>query len=292
MIEAIRSLVLRLLRVPPEPAVPQGARVIRVFRAAPNYYRYRLIVWALAQISALFGLIGGLVFISSILRTTTQPALVLLLQAVEVLAWAGYLAQLPLSLAALRLDFDMRWYILMDRSLRIREGIFSIQEKTMTFANIQQISIRRNPLQRLLGLADVQVRTAGGGSGSGGSHGGGGHVGEGMHEAFFRGVDNPEEIRTAIRERVRLHRDAGLGDPDEAPALAAGHVTRAATAGDLTRRDLAGDLTRADPAGLPPAALGAPAGAATTAGGAENILAAARELRDEARRWREARPAL
>lgn len=36
-----------------------------------------------------------------------------------------------------------------------------------------------------------------------------------MHEAYFHGVDNAEEIRAAIRDRVKLHRDAGLGDPDE-----------------------------------------------------------------------------
>ena len=102
-----------------------------------------------------------------------------------------------------------------DRSLRIREGILTVREKTMTFANIQQTSIRQNPLQRLLGIQDVQVRTAGGGGGSTGSRHGHGEVGEAMHEAYFRGVDNAEEIRTAILERVRLHRDSGLGDPDE-----------------------------------------------------------------------------
>lgn len=251
MVDALRATVLRILRVPPEPALPAGAHMIRVFRAAPNYYRYRLMLWGLAQIGALTGLFTVLAAISNLQQRLDQPTILLLLHAAEAFAWASYIVQLPVSLAALRLDFDLRWYILMDRSLRIREGIFSVKEKTMTFANIQQISIRRNPLQRLLGLADVQVRTAGGGgsSGGGGHFAGGGHAGEGMHEAFFRGVDNPEEIRTAIRERVRLHRDSGLGDPDE---------------------------TAPDPGIL----------AAATPG---DVLEAARELRDEVRRWRQAR---
>lgn len=265
MRERFRELLLRILRVPPEPAIPAGARVIRVFRAAPNYFKYRLALWALAQISALVGLIGGVFFIASLLRTVTDPTVAFLLQAVEALAWAAYLVQLPVSLAVLRLDFDMRWYILMDRSLRIREGVVAIREKTMTFANIQQISIRRNPLQRLLGLADVQVQTAGGGgASSGGGHGGSGHVGEGMHEAFFRGVDNAEEIRTAIRERVRLHRDSGLGDPDDAVALAAGGVE----------------------AEFPDEPKGSLSGAPPEAAGVGDVVAAARELRDEVRRWR------
>lgn len=253
MRDRLRALLLRLLRVPPEPAIPTGARVIRVFRAAPNYFRYRLVLWAAAQLSALIGLIGGVFFISSVLRTVTDPTITLLLQAVEAFAWLAFLVQLPISIALLRLDFDLRWYILMDRSLRIREGIVSVREKTMTFANIQQISIRRNPLQRLLGLADVQVRTAGGGGTSSG-HGHGGQVGEGMHEAFFRGVGNAEEIRDAIRERVRIHRDAGLGDPDDAAA---------------------------------PAAIGVSAESRDGEGSAaDDLLAAARELRDEVRSWR------
>jgi len=107
----------------------------------------------------------------------------------------------------------MRWYVLSDRSLRIREGIVSLREKTMTFANIQQIAVRQNPLQRLLGIADVQVKTAGGGGSGSESHGSG--LGESMHEAWFRGVDNADAIRGAIRERVKRHRDAGLGDPDD-----------------------------------------------------------------------------
>lgn len=260
MRERLRALLLRVLRVPPEPAVPTGARVIRVFRAAPNYFRYRLVLWAAAQVSALIGLLGSVFFIASVLRSVTDPTVALLLQGVEALAWAAYLVQLPVSLALLRLDFDMRWYILMDRSLRIREGVVSIREKTMTFANIQQISIRRNPLQRVLGLADVQVRTAGGGgASSGGGHGA--QVGEGMHEAYFRGVDNAEEIRAAIRERVRLHRDSGLGDPDDAPAALPSDAGVSAAA-------------RA----LPGVASGDDSG---------EVLGAARALRDEVGRWRE-----
>lgn len=212
MLEGRREWLLRALRVPAEPQAPDGT-MIRVFRAAPPFYRYKLVLWGLAQVGAIIGLVSGLVGISHLLAVVDHPLAVFLLRAGEAFAWIAFLVQLPFSLALLRLDFDMRWYMLSDRSLRIREGIVTVREKTMTFANIQQISIRENPLQRMLGIADVQVRTAGGG-GAGGS-GGKGEAGEAMHEAFFRGVDNAEEIRGAIQQRVRVHRDAGLGDPDE-----------------------------------------------------------------------------
>ena len=223
MLDLLKRWVLRVLRVPAEPRVPEG-RLIRVFRAAPNYFRMKLILWGLRQLATLAGLVGSLFFIRAVLGQLTHPWARLALTAAEAVAWAGFLAQLPFSLAVLRLDFEMRWYILSDRSLRIREGIVSVREKTLTFANIQQISIRQNPLQRLLGISDVQVSTAGGGAG--GKHEG---VGESMHEAYFRGVDNAEEIRGAIKERVRLHRDSGLGNPDE-PALPAAPPAAAAGA--------------------------------------------------------------
>jgi uncharacterized membrane protein YdbT with pleckstrin-like domain len=218
MFERVRGWVLRVLRVPPEPVAPGGGRVVRVFRAAPAYFRYRLALWALAQLSGLIGLVASLVFVALVSPRVGPVWLERLLQAAEAFGWVLFLVQVGFSLAVLRLGYELRWYILSDRALRIREGIVSINEKTITFANIQQISIQQGPLQRLLGIADVQVSTAGGGSaGSGGKHG---QVGESMHEAYFRGVDNAEEIRAVIAERVRMHRDSGLGDADDEPASA------------------------------------------------------------------------
>lgn len=208
MLEAVRGPLLRILRVPAEPQIPAGANT-RVFRAAPAYFRYRLALWALTQVGGVIGLLLGLFGLSRAILNADHSGVVIALRALEAFALIAFLLQLPLSLLVLRLDFDMRWYILSDRSLRIREGILKVREKTITFANIQHISIRQNPLQRILRIADVLVQTAGGGPSSGGQ------MGEGMHEAYFHGVDNAEEIRTAIRDRVRKHRDAGLGDPDE-----------------------------------------------------------------------------
>ncbi|MEX2466409.1 MAG: PH domain-containing protein [Gemmatimonadota bacterium] len=210
--ESLKVWVLRFLRVPSEPELPVGSADAWVFRAAPNYYRYRLTLWAFAQVVALTGLVGGLVLLSGLIETVTHPMAVLGLKGAEALAWIAFLAQIPFSLAVVNLDFELRWYIVSDRSLRIREGIVSLREKTLTFANVQNVEIRRNPLQRYLGIADVRVRTAGGGGGNGD---GKGQVGESMHEASFRGVDDPEKIRSAILERVRRQRDSGLGDPDD-----------------------------------------------------------------------------
>ena len=210
----MRELVLRILRVPPEPHPPAGDR-LRVFRAGRNFYKYKVVLWTIAQASAVIGAIVGLVMLRVIEADARSSFAATLLRAGEIIGWTVLLVQIPFTFAVLRLDYDMRWYIVTDRSLRIREGVAKVVEKTMTFRNIQQISIRQGPIQRLLGIADVEVRTAGGGASSSKEakgHGGG----DEMHAASFRGVDNAAEIRDVIAERIRLYRDAGLGDPDDA----------------------------------------------------------------------------
>jgi uncharacterized membrane protein YdbT with pleckstrin-like domain len=253
VIAALQARLLGFLRVPPQPDPPNGAPgSTRIFQAAPNYFRYQLGTWALGQAGALWGLFVGLTF----LRYVPEfPGAGWLLFA-EGVGIAFYVAQLPLTLLGVTLDYRMRWYIVTDRSLRVREGLMRVREQTMSFANIQNLAVRQGPLQRLLGLADLEVRTAGGGDGGGHKgHAKKGH--ESLHLAYFRGVDNAEEIKTLILDRLRRLRGAGLGDPDE---------------GD--EADAAGS-----PKSLPAAPSFAAAGATTLA---------ARELLDESRRLRQA----
>lgn len=141
-----------------------------------------------------------------------------LLALVEAAAIVGFLLQVPFTYALVRLDYELRWYLVTDRSLRIRTGITTVRESTMSFANLQQVVVTQGPLQRLLGLADVRVQSAGGG----GDHSAQGKDGaaESLHTGIFHGVANAPEIRDLILERLRLFRAAGLGDPDE-PAAAA-----------------------------------------------------------------------
>ena len=210
-----RESVARMVRLPEAPTAPPGEGSTIVFRAAPNFFRFRQILWILRQISGFIGLIFGVLFIRRLLHWEDLPELAgPVLIAGEVIAWVVWIAQVPLSWMVMRLDYELRWYIVTDRSLRIREGIMRVKEKTMAFANIQNIAIRQGPFQRLLGIADVEVRNAGGGSGSEAGAQGKAHL-EPMHVGYFRGVDNAEAIRDILREGVRTQRDAGLGDPDE-----------------------------------------------------------------------------
>jgi membrane protein YdbS with pleckstrin-like domain len=139
---------------------------------------------------------------------------------IESLLLLGFLASLPVTYAVVRLDYELRWYLVTDRSLRIRQGITQLHEMTMSFANIQQVMVRQNPVQRLLGIADLQVQSAGGG---GDSEEGG--LSDSLHTGVFHGVDNAVEIRDLILERLRAFREVGLGDPDDATSPAPGEHT-------------------------------------------------------------------
>ena len=197
----------RLLKVPPAPSAPHGDETsTRVFRASPRYYLYRLIEWAisrLAMLLSLFAAFGGLVAMPG-----EAPAL---LEAGFWIAGIGFALQSVLSYVALRLDYEKRWYLVTNRSLRIRQGVLLVSEMTISFANIQNIAISQGPLQRLLGIYDLRVDTAGGAGvpakGARGAHS--------LHTAFFQGVDNAERIRSLMQERLRSLKDAGLGDTDD-----------------------------------------------------------------------------
>jgi membrane protein YdbS with pleckstrin-like domain len=132
----------------------------------------------------------------------------------EFFGIAAFLVSLPFTYALVRVEFDQHWYIVTDRSLRIRTGVLSLLESTMSFANLQQVEVKQGPLQRLLGLADVRVRSAGGGDKGEGE-------GEPLHTGVFHSVENADEIRDLILARLRAFREAGLGDPEPSAAIQA-----------------------------------------------------------------------
>jgi hypothetical protein len=236
--------LLRLLRVPPAPHLPAGEPgSARVFRAAPNYWRLKLAQWAARQAFTAVGFVFIFGFLQAVpdnvvlkdkgrSRTVSTAVPMKVMHGIEGLAIALWVAQMPLSLAIIRLDYQLRWYVVTDRAARLREGVLSLTEMTFTLVNVQDIRIAQGPLQRLLGLADVELRTAGG-SESSGPHGGHGSAGSrNQHQARLRGVDNAEMIRDLVLERMKRARDAGLGDPDDA---APDHTTTPSTLQDALR---------------------------------------------------------
>jgi membrane protein YdbS with pleckstrin-like domain len=225
MIRWMQNLIVDLMKVPGEPQPPDGsAGSARVFRSGPNYYRWRVALWFLASLGALIPIIGVFVILTGAIRTG-PPGVRLIAEVLRALLGTAFLASAFFTLLQQRMNYELRWYMVTDRCLRVRSGIMRVHEITTTFANIQEVRLSAGPLQKLLGLADVEVHSAGGGSGPGSS---------GSHVARFEGVDNASEIRDFILARLRQYRDSGLGERDHFSPAAFGDGDQAAAQAILT----------------------------------------------------------
>jgi membrane protein YdbS with pleckstrin-like domain len=197
----IWAVIVRWFRVPEEPpTIPGGTPdVARSFRPAEGYLRYLKFYFWIALV-----LIDGLIFVGWLALAIAWPAagIVLALPALV-------LAVLPdiVAYIAIHLRYDTTWYLVSNRSMRIRRGIWILHETTITYENIQNIRVTQGPLQRAFGIGDVLVETAGGGAG----HAEGGGT-TNMHRGLIEGVDNANEIRDLILGHLRKTRTTGLGD--------------------------------------------------------------------------------
>jgi membrane protein YdbS with pleckstrin-like domain len=154
--------------------------------------------------------LGGAAATAFALGAKGWPVLGVVLGSLPALAFVTIAV---VSYVVVRLDYELRWYIVTDRSLRIRQGILAFEETTLTFANVQNVSIRQGPVERWFGFANVLVETAGGGGSAAQKEKA---IAEGGHRGLIRGLETAEEVKQLIREAVVRQGGAGLGDPHEA----------------------------------------------------------------------------
>lgn len=195
----------RVPALPPQLPALDG-EVIQILQPAPGFLRYlKFQFWILLTVidAALVLLWGILTLAVPWLGLLITPLAVTLIIVPDVIAYL-----------AIHLRFDTTWYLISDRSMRIRRGIWIIHETTITFENVQNVTVNQGPLQRYFGIADVIVDTAGGGGRLPGKEGAGL---SGMHQGLIEGIDNAPAIRELIMNRLKASRSAGLGD--EPPTL-------------------------------------------------------------------------
>lgn len=210
----IWGILVKLFRVPDEPPTlpTRPGERLDSFRPSDGFLRYLKFQFWLALVTFDAVILGG-EFI--ILMASPITGMLLLLPALAVAILPEIVAYI-----AIHLRYDTTWYVMTDRSLRIRRGIWIIHETTITFENVQNVIVNQGPLQRFFGIADVQVDTAGGGGGAAGAQSGQGTTT--AHRGLIEGISNAAEIRDLILARLRRSRSAGLGD--EAPELVRPHA--------------------------------------------------------------------
>ena len=187
----------RVPQQPPTLPVEEGDSVFS-FHPSRRYLSYlKLCFWVVLLITDAAILAGWI----AIYAWNSRLGLLLAIPALV-------LALLPdlLAYIAIHLRYDTMWYVMSGRSLRCRRGIWVILEHTITFENVQNIAVRRGPVQYLFGISTIVVETAGAAEGEGQNEFAVGN------KAIMEGIANPREIRELIMERVQHSKSAGLGD--------------------------------------------------------------------------------
>ena len=199
------GVLTRWFRVPQDPPVLPAleGEAVDTFRPAEGFLRYFKFQFWIGLL-----IIDGAILIGWIVCLVIEPWLGMLL-----LVPALALAILPdiVVYLAIHLRYDTTWYVMTDRSLRIRRGIWIIRETTITFENVQNVSVSQGPLQRYFGIADVVVETAGGGGQAAQQPGA---ASLGAHQGLIEGVADAARIRDLLVSRMRHSNTAGLGDED------------------------------------------------------------------------------
>jgi len=196
LVRLLRPLFLPLLRLEIEPPhLPEGSSLVRAIKPTEQWLAYR-------YLAVLFGLLNqfiGAAVAAVVLIMSTERwgvALAVAIGSVQLLV-VGF------ALVATRVDFELRHYLVGDRSLRVAQGAWKREEVTLSYANIQNLEVTQGPIERLFGFKALTISTAGGDSGAGDGHG---------HVVSLVGLEDADELRGLMLAMLERHRDSGLGD--------------------------------------------------------------------------------
>ncbi len=214
----ILMALLRVPRTPPELPVAPG-ETVDAFHPAPGYLRYKRFRLNLLLASELLGVItaGVPVLVSALVSDARGIAS--LAAGITAVFWVAHAV---IGHVWIRLRYDTTWYVMNQRSVRLRTGILLVVEQTFTFENVQNVKVTQGPIQRHYGIADVVLETAGGGGATG-------QNAEAVqffsaHRGLLFGLDAAEQVRDLILSRIGRQVSAGLGDDGE--AIASGRTWR------------------------------------------------------------------
>lgn len=199
----LRPIFLPLLKLNlAPPHLPEGSTLVRELRPSSSWLAYRYLQVLIGLLNQFIGV--GVMAVVFVTKLGKGGVLLALLLAVVELFVVGF------ALVVARVDYDLRHYLVGDRSLRVAQGAWKREEVTLSYANVQNIEVMQGPLERLFGFKSLTVSTAG----SDGSP-----QDDASHLVTLVGLENADELRELILGMLRRHKDSGLGDT--APKLPA-----------------------------------------------------------------------
>ncbi len=83
-------------------------------------------------------------------------------------------------------------YMFTDREIIMKRGVCIQQTSTVPYSRIINVEIIRGPISRSLGFSNLRVCTAGSSA-----------SGESVAKLLIRGIEDPDELRKLIMERMR-----------------------------------------------------------------------------------------
>ena len=155
VVRMLRPIFLPLLRLKLDvPHLPEGSTLVRELKPEENWLTLKYLGVLGSFAGAVLGAIAGSIAISHV----WGPVGV----AVGLVLDLFIFATLGFGLVSTRIDYELRHYLVGDKSLRVSQGALVRREVTLSYANVQNLEVTAGPLDRLFDLATLTLSTAGG----------------------------------------------------------------------------------------------------------------------------------
>ena len=184
-----------------EPALPEGTALVRHLRPSEKWLTYQY----LAAMFAMFMQFAGAVAAAIALIAQAKPWSVALAFGVLAIEFVV----LGVTLVSIRVDYELRHYLVGDRSLRVSMGAMIRREVTLSYANVQNLEVQQGPIERWLGYKSLTISTAGAAQLS--------TQGENLHQVTLAGLEDADAVRELILGMLKQQRDSGLGEHQAHP---------------------------------------------------------------------------
>lgn len=207
LLRLLQPLFLPLLKVDfAPPHLPEGSHLVRTLKPTEQWLGYNYLTVFVRFLQPF--IFTGVAVIPLIGKLHGWGL------ALGLFAFFAEVVSLAFALVAARVDFELRHYLVGDRSLRVVQGAWVREEVTLSYANVQNIEVSQGPLERLFGFKSLTISTAGADTTPGAQN---------SHLVTLVGLEQADEVRELILGMLKTQKDSGLGDhhvPPPKPASA------------------------------------------------------------------------
>lgn len=234
LLRLLKPIFLPLLKLDlTAPHLPEGTSLVRSLKPSEQWLAYRYLQTLFGFLNQFIGV--GIAVIALVAKLKGWGLAI----ALGVFVVEGFF--IGLALVTTRVDFELRHYLVGDRSLRVAQGAWKREEVTLSYANVQNIEVNQGPLERLFGFKSLTISTAGADTTPGA---------ENSHLVTMVGLQDADEVRALILGMLKQQRDTGLGETGATPptptglSLARLHEVKVAA---LALRDAARSVASSSP---------------------------------------------